>query len=163
MDDTLVFDCTVEEAGPVVHQQFIYVAPSCEAIQNIAVDVDGVIEQQEVESVVGQPLVRLSEQEADNYTLNERIPLSSLPSQAEDFIFVVYGDQEQGVNVPIVCMSLQVDTVEVEEGTNGGSGNGDETPGDGNGETEGETGSEDEGETTGTEEFPEEETPTETE
>ncbi len=143
-DDDLIFDCGVEDAEPVVHQQFIYVAPNCSAIQNVDVNNNGLIERVEVEQTVGRPVVALEQQQGPDYTINQSIPVSQLPTQVEDFIFVVYGDQTGGVNIPIVCMNFQVAINETTGGTTGG-----ETDGTTGGETDGTTGGETDGTTGG--------------
>ncbi len=159
-EDELIFECGVEDAEPVVHQQFIYVAPNCNAIQDVDINANGLIEREEVEQAVGQPVITLEEQQGPVYTVNQSIPVSELPQQAEDFIFVVYGDETGGVNIPIVCMNFQVvineASGETTGGTNGGTTgsttggtNGGTTGGTNGGTTGGTTGGTNGGETNG--------------
>lgn len=119
-DDELVFDCGVEDAEPVVHQQIIYVAPNCSAIQDADINENGLIEREEVEQKVGRPVVTLEEQQGPVYTVNQNIPVAQLPPQEEKFIFVIYGNQT-GVNIPVVCMNFQVAINETNGDTTGGT------------------------------------------
>lgn len=112
-DDDLVVGCEVEDAEPqVIHQQIIYVAPNCSAIQNVEAGEDEVIDRSEVETQVGAPIATLEAREGPTFTVNDRVPLSQLPQQAEDFVFVVYSQDVEGVNIPIVCMPFQVQIVD---------------------------------------------------
>lgn len=118
-DDDLVVDCDVQDADPeVVHQQIIYVAPNCSAIQNAEAGDDEVVDRAEVEATIGAPVATLEAREGPSFTVNDRVPLSQLPESAEDFVFVVYsGDQTQGISIPIVCMPFQVQIVNDSEPT----------------------------------------------
>jgi hypothetical protein len=125
--DDLVVDCDVEDAEPVVHQQVIYVAPNCSAIQNADVNNNDVVDRNEVETQLGTPIATLEEQEGDNFNVNQRVPLSQLPATAEKFVFVIYGDENQGINIPIVCMPFQVQIVETDNTDNTDNNNEDES------------------------------------
>lgn len=112
-EDDLVVDCDVQEAQPdVIHQQVIYVAPNCSAVQNAEAGDDQILDRTEVESQIGTPVASLETREGPTFTVNDRVPLSQLPAQAEDFVFVVYSQDNQGINIPIVCMPFQVQIVE---------------------------------------------------
>lgn len=112
-DDDLVVDCDVQDADPnVIHQQVIYVAPNCSAIQNAEAGDDQILDRTEVETLTGAPVATLETREGPTFTVNDRVPLSQLPGSSEDFVFVVYSQDNQGINIPIVCMPFQVQVVE---------------------------------------------------
>lgn len=103
----LVLKYKVVNADPVIHQQNIYVAVDCSQVINSDINADGMIEQTEVEQSVGTPVASLQEAQGTQYQQTQSVPVSELPPEEEDFVFVVYG-AEEGVTVPVACNSFKV-------------------------------------------------------
>lgn len=112
--NNLVINYEVVNLAPVIHQQYVYAAPSCETASKNDVNLDGIIDQVEFEAIAGSPVLTLPEVEGETIQTQQEIPVSSLPADQEDFIFVVYG-AEEGVTIPVVCNSFNVNQVNVTE------------------------------------------------
>lgn len=96
----------VTNVDAVIHQQYIYVAPSCEVIRN-DLNGDNVVDQVELEGAVGTPVVTLEEAQGTTYQTQQQISVADLPLDKERFILVIYGSDE-GATYPVICSPFTV-------------------------------------------------------
>ena len=97
----------VRDASPVVHQHVVYPANSCTNIINIDQNGDNVVDRQELEQQVGEPVATLTDAQGSNYDYANSIPLNQLSENRERFIFVLYGTQGNA-NLPVACFNFVI-------------------------------------------------------
>lgn len=116
-NNDLIIRYLVINLDPVVHQQYIYASVNCSAAANNDINGDGVVDQVEFEEAVGQPVAILNEAQGTTLQTQQQFPVTELPPEEENFAFVVYG-AEEGVTVPVICNSFNVNKLSSSDTTN---------------------------------------------